>query len=49
LALIAPAQRGASTFDDGLNPRKTPDAAAWNQAILHSLADAGVKSIHRRE
>jgi peptidoglycan/xylan/chitin deacetylase (PgdA/CDA1 family) len=45
LPLIAHAQRVALTFDDGLNPQKTPDAAGWNHAILGALAEAGVKSI----
>jgi peptidoglycan-N-acetylglucosamine deacetylase len=45
LPLLAGAQQVALTFDDGLNPTKVPDAAAWNQAILHGLAAAGVKSI----
>ena len=45
LPLFAPAQQVALTFDDGLNPEKIPQAGAWNQAILHGLDAAGVKSI----
>ncbi len=45
LPLFAHAQRIALTFDDGLDPREHVEAAAWNQAILRSLDDAGVKSI----
>jgi peptidoglycan-N-acetylglucosamine deacetylase len=39
------AQSLALSFDDGLDPRKQPQAAAWNQAILDALAAAGIKSI----
>lgn len=35
----------ALTFDDGLDPRAVPEAAAWNAAILDSLAKAHVRSI----
>jgi peptidoglycan/xylan/chitin deacetylase (PgdA/CDA1 family) len=39
------AQSIALSFDDGLDPREAPRAAAWNAAILHALADAHVHSI----
>jgi peptidoglycan-N-acetylglucosamine deacetylase len=45
LPLFSHAQQVALTFDDGLNPEKIPQAAAWNQAILRGLDAAGVKSI----
>ena len=49
LAAILPmsvrAQSVALTFDDGLDPRVQSQAATWNEAILHTLADAGVYSI----
>jgi peptidoglycan-N-acetylglucosamine deacetylase len=35
----------ALSFDDGLDPRRVPEAAAWNAAILEGLAAAGVRSI----
>jgi peptidoglycan-N-acetylglucosamine deacetylase len=42
---FACAQSLALTFDDGLDPRETPEAAAWNGAILKALADNQVRSI----
>ncbi len=42
---LAAAQSVALSFDDGLDPRSEPQAAAWNQAILKALADAHVHSI----
>ena len=39
------AQSVALSFDDGLDPRVTPQAAAWNQAILAALSAAHVHSI----
>jgi peptidoglycan/xylan/chitin deacetylase (PgdA/CDA1 family) len=39
------AQNIALSFDDGLDPREQPQAAAWNQAILDALAAGSVKSI----
>jgi peptidoglycan-N-acetylglucosamine deacetylase len=35
----------ALTFDDGLDPRAQPEAAAWNQSILDGLARANVRSM----
>jgi peptidoglycan-N-acetylglucosamine deacetylase len=43
--LLCGAQKVALTFDDGLNPRVQPEAAAWNAAILRGLKDAGIASI----
>jgi peptidoglycan/xylan/chitin deacetylase (PgdA/CDA1 family) len=47
LFLAAPghAQNLALSFDDGLDPRETPQAAAWNKAILAALSAANVHSI----
>ena len=45
LPIIANAQSVALTFDDGLDPREQPQAAAWNKAILDALAANGIKSI----
>jgi peptidoglycan/xylan/chitin deacetylase (PgdA/CDA1 family) len=42
---FADAQSVALTFDDGLDPREEPQAAAWNEAILDALAADGVKSM----
>jgi peptidoglycan-N-acetylglucosamine deacetylase len=42
---LAAAQSVALSFDDGLDPRTEPQAAAWNQAILKALADGQVHSI----
>jgi peptidoglycan-N-acetylglucosamine deacetylase len=42
---FAEAQSVALTFDDGLDPREEPQAAAWNKAILDALAAHGVKSM----
>jgi peptidoglycan/xylan/chitin deacetylase (PgdA/CDA1 family) len=42
---LAVAQSVALSFDDGLDPRTEPQAAAWNQAILRALADGQVRSI----
>ena len=42
---IVCAQSLALSFDDGLDPRASPEAAAWNAAILRGLADARVHSI----
>jgi peptidoglycan/xylan/chitin deacetylase (PgdA/CDA1 family) len=39
------AQSVALSFDDGFDPREQPQAAAWNQALLHGLAKAKIKSI----
>lgn len=44
-ALCLHGQSVALTFDDGLDPRQRPHAAAWNAAILDALARARVKSI----
>jgi peptidoglycan-N-acetylglucosamine deacetylase len=35
----------AFTFDDGLNPETTPDAAQWNSALLQQLQRAGITTI----
>jgi peptidoglycan/xylan/chitin deacetylase (PgdA/CDA1 family) len=45
LPALAQAQSIALTFDDGLDPRRTPQAEAWNQAILAALQAGGVRSI----
>ena len=44
---IAPAQAQsiALSFDDGLDPRVQPEAAAWNARLLDTLRDARVKAI----
>ncbi len=42
---VAGAQSIALSFDDGLDPRKSSQAAAWNGAILQALDSAGVHSI----
>lgn len=42
---LACAQSLALSFDDGLDPRATPQAAAWNGAILEALARSHVHSI----
>ncbi len=42
LPTLVLAQSVALTFDDGLDPRDTPRAAAWNAAILDALAAAGI-------
>ena len=39
------AQTLAFSFDDGLDPRTQPQAAAWNRAMLDALAKANVKAI----
>src|SRR5581483_1478978 len=44
-ATAAHAQTLALTFDDGLDPRAQPEAAAWNQGILDGLAAAKVRSM----
>jgi peptidoglycan/xylan/chitin deacetylase (PgdA/CDA1 family) len=44
-ALTAHAQGVALTFDDGLDPRSQPEAAAWNAAILKALDGADVTSM----
>jgi peptidoglycan/xylan/chitin deacetylase (PgdA/CDA1 family) len=44
-ATTAHAQSLALTFDDGLDPRAQPEAAAWNQSLLHGLAAAKVTSM----
>jgi peptidoglycan/xylan/chitin deacetylase (PgdA/CDA1 family) len=45
--LAAPvcAQSLALSFDDGFNPQESPQAAAWNAALLQALADGHVHSI----
>lgn len=45
LPLLAQAQSVALSFDDGLDPLKQAEAAAWNAAILAALSDAGLPSI----
>ncbi|MBS0581106.1 MAG: polysaccharide deacetylase family protein [Proteobacteria bacterium] len=45
LPVPALAQEVALSFDDGLDPRETAQAAAWNQAILTALAAADVHAI----
>ncbi len=45
LPSIALAQNIALTFDDGLDPRRQPAAASWNEAILEALARDGIKSM----
>jgi peptidoglycan-N-acetylglucosamine deacetylase len=42
---FAGAQSIALSFDDGLDPRASPEAAVWNSAILRALADGRVQSI----
>lgn len=44
-ASSALAQSLALTFDDGLDPRAQPQAAAWNQSILDGLAAAEVSAM----
>jgi len=44
-SLVLHGQSVAFSFDDGLDPRQRPHAAAWNTAILNALAQARVKSI----
>jgi peptidoglycan/xylan/chitin deacetylase (PgdA/CDA1 family) len=39
------AQRIALTFDDGLDPRKQPQAAEWNAALLNALDAAKVQAM----
>lgn len=41
----APAGQVALSFDDGLDPREQPQAAAWNRALLDALAEADVRAI----
>lgn len=41
----AGAQQLALSFDDGLDPREQPQAAAWNQALLDALAAADARAI----
>jgi len=42
---LAPAQSISFTFDDGLDPRREPEAAAWNGAILRALQEGGVTAM----
>ncbi|MDR3004166.1 MAG: polysaccharide deacetylase family protein [Acidovorax sp.] len=42
---LAMAQTLSLTFDDGLNPDKTPQAAQWNQQLLEGLGQAGIKAM----
>jgi peptidoglycan/xylan/chitin deacetylase (PgdA/CDA1 family) len=44
LPLWLHAQSIAFTFDDGLDPRREPQARAWNDRMLAALADARVKA-----
>jgi len=46
LPVLASAQTLAFTFDDGLDPRVQPKAAAWNQEILSSLRDAKLHAMY---
>lgn len=39
------AQTISFTFDDGLDPRTQPDAAAWNARMLAALDSAGVQAM----
>jgi peptidoglycan/xylan/chitin deacetylase (PgdA/CDA1 family) len=43
--IFADAESIALTFDDGFDPREQPRAAAWNEAILHTLSVTRVESI----
>lgn len=45
LPVAATAQRLALSFDDGLDPRAQPQAAAWNDALLRALTAAQLRSI----
>lgn len=42
---VAHAQTLALSFDDGFDPRREPQAKAWNTAILDALAYAEVRAI----
>ena len=45
LPALAAAQTLSLTFDDGLDPRRQPQAAAWNRALLQALAEAKLKAM----
>lgn len=46
LPILASAQKIAFTFDDGLDPRVQPRAAAWNQEILTALRNAKLHAMY---
>jgi hypothetical protein len=45
LPLAAAAQVIGLTFDDGLDPARTPKAEAWNTRILHALEQQQLHAI----
>ncbi len=45
LSSVSFAQTLSLTFDDGLNPDKQAQAQVWNQKIITSLNDAGIRAM----